>query len=144
MKQKRSQEPKRSEILDLVVTQLGINILGYDMMGYVIVEGDQLSFHHIVTISSGGEDTPANCAPLSMNVSHPYIHVVERYDSQLFDDLSYELMRMKERGYIDTEGLLAIDQMLTYFESRFDGEYNQKNHLIIRPEFKVRIQKFIR
>ncbi len=144
MKKKNPNVPKRSEILNLVVNQLALKRLGYDMMGYIILEGDQLSFHHIIPTSSGGPDTAANCSPLSMNISHPYIHVVERYDIQLFRDISYELMRIKERGYVDIDGLLAIDQMLTYFEGRFDGQYNQKNNLIIRPEFKIRIQKYIR
>lgn len=133
----------RGEILDLTVYQFGIRKLGYDPMGYILEKNDQLSYHHIIPVFYGGKTTSENCCPLIADKSHAYIHVVERYDPKLFWEISYEIMAMKEKGYIDQANLMAIHQMLNDFENRFDGEYNIKNHLIIKPEFKVRIQKFI-
>ena len=142
-KRTRFDAEKREKYLDIMITQYAIKKLGYDLMGYIIERKDQLSYHHIVPVSCGGKTTLENGCPLIMGKSHPYIHVVEKYNPMLFKYISDELMKMKELGHIDFEILMAIHEMLCDFEDQFDGKYNEKNHLIIRPEFKVRIQKMV-
>ncbi len=134
---------KEGKIVDFMVTKYCLEQLGHDFLGYRLQkEDDRYTFHHlIIPACCGGETTEDNGAILCMKSGHPYIHIVGRYDSKLFKELTAEIIEMKEKGVIDQAYLATIDQMLTYFESRFDGKYNKKNHLIIRPEFKIRVQR---
>lgn len=129
-------------ITDFLITKYCIDKLGHDFMGYRLQSGEVYTFHHlIVPARCGGEMTDENGAVLCGKSSHPYIHVVERYDRKLFKQITQEIIAMKERGCIDEAYLATIDEMLTDFENRFDGDSNKKGHLIIRPEFKRRVQK---
>ena len=130
------------EVTDLLITKYCIKKLKHDFMGYKLQSGDVYTFHHlIVPTSVGGEVTEENGAILCGRSSHPYIHVIERYDHFLFKLITREIIKMKQKGYIDEPNLEAIDEMLTDFEDRFDGEKNKKGNLIILPEYKKRIQK---
>lgn len=107
--------------------------LHYDFMGYEFDSIKDLTYHHIQPKNLAGKTTFENGA-LLIKTSHGYIHTIESFEFKLFIELSQELKNEHIDG-ITKEHLLAIRQMLEYFESKYDGQYTRKGLPIIKEEF---------
>lgn len=108
--------------------------LGYDFMGYYFDDKKQISYHHIQPRHYKGKTTYKNGALLVRETSHNYIHVIEEYEFRLFIELSQELIAEHKDG-ITKEHLLAIRQMLEYFEGRYKDMYTKRGGLIVKDEY---------
>ena len=129
-------------IVNLMLKKYCIDKLGHDFMGYSLNQGDIYTFHHlIVPTRSGGEITEENGVILCGLTSHPYLHIVEKYDIDLFREITHEMLEMKKKECIDPIKLNVIDQILDDFEERFEDVFTPKNLHLIKPEFKERVQK---
>lgn len=107
---------------------------GYDFMGYEFTDKKELSYHHIQPRHYGGKTTYGNGALLTRNVAHNYIHIIEANDFKLFMEISQELIAEHKDG-ITKEHLIAIRQMLEFFEMKFKYEYTRKGVPIIKEDF---------
>ena len=107
---------------------------GYDFMGYTFDEKRELSYHHIQPRQYGGKTTYQNGALLIRDVSHNYIHTIEAMDFKLFIELSQELKAEHNDG-ITREHLLAIKQMLEFFEQKYKDQHTRKGTPIIKKEY---------
>ena len=112
----------------------GLHKLGYDFMGYYFDDKKELSYHHIQTRHHKGKTTYENGALLNRNTSHNYIHIIEEYEFQLFIELSQELIAEHKDG-ITKEHLLAIRQMLEFFEQKYKEQYTKRGILIVKEEY---------
>lgn len=108
--------------------------LGYDFMGYEFENKKELTYHHILPKNLGGKTTFDNGA-LLIGDSHNYIHLVEVMDFKLFIELSQELKKEHEKGEITKEQLVAIRQMLDFFEDKYKNSYARNGTLLIKEEF---------
>ena len=125
----------------ILVNKYDIIRLGHDFMGYKLQKGESFDYHHIIPASCGGEETEENGVPLCGKSSHPYIHVIERYDPFLFKLITQEFKKMKEKGFIDPVNLAVINEILNDFEDRFGNQKSKKGKYVIREEFYRRVQK---
>lgn len=107
--------------------------LGVDFMGYEFDSIKDFTYHHIQPKNYGGKTTFDNGA-LLIKDSHSYIHTIESYDFKLFIELSQELKNEHIDG-ITKEHLIAIRQMLEFFENKFEYQYTKKGLPIIKEGF---------
>lgn len=117
-----------------IYNDFNIEQLGYDFMGYFFEKKNELSFHHIKPLNQGGLTEYSNGSLLVRNTSHNYIHTIEFYDFNLFLEITEELKKENKNG-ITKEHLIAIRQMLEYFESKFEYEKTKKGLPIIKEEY---------
>ena len=108
--------------------------LGYDFMGYTFDDKKQLSYHHIQPRHYKGKTTYKNGALLVRETSHNYIHTIETFDFKLFIELSQEL-KLEHQDGITKEHLLAIRDILEFFEYKFENQYTKRGLPIIKEDF---------
>lgn len=126
-----------------MVNDYGLKKLHADMLGYKVVRNNDYSFHHLIIPhrDCGRQRIPHegyvdwNGAILSSRTSHPYIHVIERFDREMFEYITNQLVEINKQGYVDREHLLRVYDMMYDFENIFGGEYTKKGHKLIKPEF---------
>jgi len=130
-----------------MINEFKLRELGMDMMGYKVVRDNEYSFHHVLIpkrdckrkkIESDGY-VRWNGAILSSKSAHPYLHLIERYKRDYFEDITYQLINMNQKGYVDVEDLQIIHDLLREFELLYDYEVSHKGKLLIKPEYRNRI-----
>ena len=107
--------------------------LGHDFMGYEFDDKRELTYHHIQPKSMGGKTTFDNGA-LLIKPSHNYIHTIESYEFKLFIELAHELKAEHLDG-ITRDHLIAIHQMLEFFERKYEHQYTKRGVPIIKEDF---------
>ena len=123
--------------------------LKYDFMGYDFKDLDELSFHHLIVSNSfctNGdiEDegyVECNGVILKRATSHDYLHVIERYDLDMFYAITSEMLDEKIKGYLDFENFKYIDDILNNFEREYSGKRNRRGNEIIKEEYTRRLIK---
>ena len=114
---------------------------GYDFAGFPISKGN-ISYHHLVQAArDGGPRTVWNGAILNSKSSHPYVHVIENYDEDMFYAITSEMVDENIKGYLDMENILRIYDIMDQFEREYSGKTTKKGKEIIKPEFTVRMLK---
>ena len=118
---------------------------GYDFMGQTFDTINQLSFHHLIVPKResrkkgiGEGYVKWNGALLNQDTSHPYLHTIERFDRELFLEITKEMVEENLRGEINIENLKRIREMLLWFEAHYDDIYSSSGKEIIKPEFKTK------
>ena len=83
------------EITKIMIKKYALMKLKFDFMGYVFQRPEQLSFHHLIVPhrlckSKGlGEGyLEWNGAILRQNTAHDYLHVIEKYDPDMFNAIT--------------------------------------------------------
>lgn len=94
-----------------------------DFMGYEPKEDEILTFHHLIIPScEKGPYEECNSVILCGSTSHPYLHIIERTDYDMFLDITSEMLDELIKGYLDRENLLRIRDILNSFEKEYlDG-----------------------
>lgn len=111
-----------------------------DWMGYKLNKGDSLSFHHIVKKENKGKFEIDNGALLNNNSSHPYLHLIETKDLELYVYLNNLLQNINtQRSFPSKQQLLAIDSILKQFEREHCSDKNSKGKYLIKNEFYDRM-----
>lgn len=135
-------------VTNLMINEFKLRELGMDMMGYKVVRDNDYSFHHLIVphrdckrkkIESDGY-VRWNGAILSTKSAHPYLHLVEQYKRAYFEDITHQLINMNQKGYVDVEDLRIIHEILYEFELLYDYEVSHKGKIIIKPEYRKRIE----
>ena len=136
------------EITRLMIQKYALNKLKYDFMGYPFQNTSQLSFHHLIVphreckkAGLGEGYLEWNGAILRQNTAHEYLHVIERYDGDMFSAITSEMIDENIKGYLDLENIEAIDDILEQFEKEYIDKYTKNGHQIVKREYMKRILK---
>lgn len=136
------------EITKIMIKKYALNKLGYDFMGYTFSNINQLSFHHLIVphrlckAKGLGEGyLEWNGAILRQNTSHNYLHIVERYDYDMFMAITSEMIDENIQGYLDIKNLMAINDVLEQFEREYCGARTAKGQPLIKEEYTRRLIK---
>lgn len=134
------------EITKIMIKKYALLKLKYDFMGYEFNNPNQLSFHHLIVPhrlckSKGlGEGyIEWNGAILRQNTSHDYLHIVERYDLDMFNAITSEMIDVNVKGYLDIENIKAIDDILNNFEREYCSARTKKGYPLIKEEYTRRL-----
>lgn len=130
------------EITNLMIREFNINKIGYDFMGYSLKKGDIYTFHHlIIPARNGGKYERWNGAILCGNTSHPYLHLIESKDYDMFTDITSEMIDMNIKGYLDINNLKNINELLKEFEDRHIEDRTRKGKILIKREYLDRVYR---
>lgn len=111
------------------------NMKKIDMMGYYFNKNNA-SFHHlIIPRRNGGRESFENGAVLNGKTSHPYLHIIESVDPDVFDFITMEMIEEKYLCRVDEENIRNIDDALRSFEKEHSGDRTSKGKILIKPEF---------
>jgi len=124
------------EISKLMIREFKIKQLGYDFMGYKLQKGDIYTAHHlIVPARQGGKLTRQNTAILCGQTSHPYLHLIECKDYDIFCYITSEMIDMNILGRLDIENLRHIDEVLRQFEKEHYDDRGKKGKRLVKEEY---------
>lgn len=121
--------------------------LGHDFMGYEFEDVHQLSFHHLLIprrickvegVSHSGF-LEWNGAILRQDTAHDYLHVVERFDIEMFSDITSEMVDENIKGFLDAQNIRNIDDILNCFEREYSGRTTFRGNQIIKEEYTRRL-----
>lgn len=117
------------------------NITDTDFMGYS-VSRDTANFHHLILPRRNyGSKSIKNGAILNKDTSHPYIHLIENKDYDLFFRITREMIKENKLGRLDEKVLRTIDDLLGIFEREHCGDTNFNGEPLIREEYVKRLVK---
>lgn len=111
------------------------NLKDIDFMGYTFNKSNASYHHLIIPRRLGGKETIENGAVLNGKTSHPYLHVIEAYDENIFIAITEEILEQKALGRLDEGCLNRIDCLLTVFEKIHKGMYTSKGKPVVRDEY---------
>lgn len=127
------------------ITKLMINIWkmeNIDWLGYVLEKDDYFSFHHIKKKQDGGKIKIDNGAILCGKSSHPYIHLIESRDIEMYVYLNNLLKNINsQRTMPNKQQLLAINSILKQFEREHCSDKNKYGELLIKEKYVRRLIK---
>lgn len=127
------------EITKLMVNMYHIKKIGYDFMGYSFVSPTELSYHHLILErDKGGEETVENGSILVRKTSHDYVHIIEKFDKDIFNKIREEMIKEKEKGFIDIENIKRINDLLLLFEKKHGEDTFKDGSLIIKDIYRER------
>lgn len=110
-------------------------------MGYSLQKGDIYTFHHLIIPNRhGGAYARWNGAILCGKTAHPYLHVIENKDYDMFCYLTSEMIDINTQGYISTFNIRNIDALLCQFEREHSGDRTRKGKLLIKEEYTRRVK----
>lgn len=137
------------DITKLMIIKYQLLELKYDFMGFPFNKERELSFHHLIVPHSlcklqGIEENGYlewNGAILKQNTSHNYLHIIERYEREMFDEITRYMVIENKQGFIDDKQLYAIEDVLSEFEKLHNDDSTKGGKKLIRKEFKNRIMR---
>ena len=109
--------------------------LGIDFMWYEYHKIDASYHHLIVPRRKGGPETIQNGAILMQSTSHNYLHTIEKYDLEIFEFITSEMIDENIKGYLDKENLHYIDDALKYFEHEYCSATTKKGKPLIKEQY---------
>lgn len=125
------------QVTKLLINDFKIKQLGFDFMGYKIQKNETLSFHHLIIPNrNNGAMEYWNGAILSSDTSHPYLHLIESIDYDIFSYITSEMIDMKIKGYLDLDNIRQIYTLLEYFEKEHQNKKNTKGKYLIKEKYK--------
>ena len=136
------------EITSIMIKKYALNKLKYDFMGYNFQNSRQLSFHHLIVPHRlckqqglGEGYLEWNGAILRQDTAHDYLHTIERYDMDMFNAITSEMIDENIKGFLDIQNIMYIDDVLRCFEREHCSTRNKKGNRIIKPEYTRRLIK---
>ena len=136
------------EITKLMIKKYELMKLGYDFMGYDIINKNNLSFHHLIiphrdcrAMGLGEGYLEWNGAILNQNTSHNYLHLIEAKDYDMFLAITNELIDENIKGHLDIDNLRRIHDILKCFEREHSNDRSKKGKVLIKQEY-MRRRKF--
>lgn len=117
------------------------NIEDVDFMGYS-VDKSTANYHHlIIPRRNGGAKTINNGAILNKDTSHPYLHIVESKDYDMFYNITKQMMIENKLGRLDIDCFKRINDILLVFEREHSADINFLNEPLIKEEYTKRLYK---
>lgn len=107
-----------------------------DWMGYSIERPQDLTYHHLVKKSDGGLYIFDNGALLSGETSHPYLHLIEAKDYDMFLYINNLLKNINSQRVKPTRNqLLAVRAILEQFEREHCSDRTKKGKQLIKTKY---------
>ena len=129
------------EVTRLMIREFNIKKLGYDFMGYSLQKDDIYTFHHLIIPNrKGGVVSRDNGAILCGKSSHPYLHLIEYIDPEIFYYITAEMIDENIKGKLDVNNLRKINDLLTYFEREHSTDRNKRGKLLIKDAYYDRVR----
>lgn len=129
------------QVTKLMINDYKIKKLGYDFMGYSLQKNDIYTFHHLIIPNRDhGVMERWNGAILCGETSHPYLHLIESKDLDMFSYITSEMIDMNIKGYLDIDNIKRIYQVLEQFEREHENDRTKKGKYLIKDEYKKRNQ----
>lgn len=130
------------EITKLMINEFKIEQLGMDFMGFSLQKNDIYTFHHLIIPNrNNGPYERWNGAILCGKSSHPYLHLIEAKDFDMFCYITSEMIDMNVKGYLDIDNLKRINEVLKQFEKEHENDITKKGKKLIKEEYKRRVIK---
>ncbi len=131
-----------------LIKKFKLNELNMDFMGYELKENDIFTFHHLIIPScKNGPYEEWNGAILCGASSHPYLHLIEAIDYDMFLAITSEMVDENMKGYLDKENLMMIRDILICFEREYIARdlcpYKFREEYFERPSLKAEVRKRI-
>lgn len=124
------------QVTKLMINEFKMKQLGHDFMGYSLQKGDIYTFHHLVIPKrAGGSHAVWNGAILCGNSSHPYLHIIEAKDYDMFCYITSEMIDENIKRYLDPENIRKIHEVLEQFEREHCADRTKKGKMLIKQEF---------
>lgn len=124
------------EVKKMMIRKYRIKQLGFDFMGYSLSKHENYTFHHLILPKRyGGKESVENGAILCSKCSHPYLHLIEQKDYEIFLGITSEMIDQNIKGQLDIENLKRIHNLLCYFEREYRWEKSNRGELIIKEEY---------
>lgn len=128
-----------NQVTVLMIREFKIKQLGYDFMAYSLQKDDIYTYHHLIIPNrDGGKITRKNGAILCGKTSHPYLHLIEAKDYELFQAITLKMIEENKQGYLDAQSMRFIDDCLTYFEREHCSDKNRKGKILIKEQYTRR------
>ncbi len=129
------------EITKLMIEEFKLKELGMDFMGFHLNKGDIYTFHHLIVPNrENGPIARWNGSVLCGKSSHPYLHVIENKDVDMFCYITSEMIDMNVKGYLDIENIRNIHDVLNQFEREHCGDRTRKGKILIKEEYTRRMK----
>ena len=116
-------------------------------MGFPFNYSSELSFHHLIIPRSISEEVGFadgnfiwNGVLLKRRTSHDYLHTIERYNQEMFFEITSEMLDEVIKGSIDLVNIQRINSILLAFEKEFDNKLTRNKQPIVRKEYLERIR----
>lgn len=121
------------EITNLMIREYKLKNI--DFMGYRFSR-NEASFHHLlIPRRMGGKEEIGNGAILNRRSSHPYIHIIEGRDYDMYREITEEMLKENMLGRLDVSCLRRIDDILSCFEREHSSDRTAKGRCLIREEY---------
>ena len=135
------------DITKLMIAKYKLLELKYDFMGYEFKKEKELSFHHLIIpkrlckVQNIPEDgyVEWNGAILNQKTAHNYLHIIERYDPEMFGYITSEMIDENIQGYISIKNIKNIDDVLCVFEREYSGARTKHGDPLIKEEYTRRL-----
>lgn len=109
-----------------------------DWLGYKLEKKDKFTFHHITKKCNGGKLEINNGAILT-NISHPYLHIIESRDFDMYLYLNNILRAINDQRQMPNKlQVLAIKNVLEQFEREHCSDRTSKGKTLIKEEYLKR------
>lgn len=109
---------------------------GIDWMGYDVFKIQDFTFHHLIKKSDGGLYTFDNGALLNGKTSHPYLHLIEVKDFDMYSYINNLLKNINTQRFKPTKNqLLAIRAVLEQFEREHCSDRTRKGAMLIKTKY---------
>lgn len=129
------------EITKLMIREFKIKEVGFDFMGYKLQKGGIYTAHHlIIPARNGGKLTRQNTSILCGESAHPYLHLIENKDYDMFCYITSEMIDMNIKGYLDPQNIRYIHEVLTQFEREHCSDRTRKGKILIKDEYLRRVK----
>lgn len=136
------------EVTKEMIAKFNLKKLGIDFMGYEFNRVTELSFHHLIVprrlcpLKGYGQGFfDWNCAILKQDTAHDYLHIVEKYDRDMFNAITSEMVDENVKGHLDMQNLRAIDDILSQFEKEYCNTRTTNGDILIKDKYYKRIIK---
>jgi len=117
------------------------NLTDTDFMGYEL-DRKSASYHHlIIPRRLGGPKTVDNGAVLNGKTAHPYLHLIEGRDYEIFCLITSEMIDQNLKRKLDIENLKRIDIFLKYFEKKKWSDKKSYEEPLIKEDYVKRLIK---
>ena len=120
---------------------------GYDLTGHALQKNDIYTFHHLIVPHReckkrglGEGYLEWNGSILCGNTSHPYLHLIEAKDYEIFLAITSEMIDENIKGYLDPKNIRYIDDCLSTFEREHSSDRSRKGKILIKEEYLRRVK----
>lgn len=115
-------------------------MLNYDWMYYKVSSEHPFTYHHLlIPRTKQREKTVENGSILCGESAHSYIHIIEKYDPDRYNDIKLILREINLQGFMTTPSQYKrINEVLTAFERENCSLTNNDGKPIIKASYLMR------